>query len=66
MNVPGFSTQALIEFHEKIRICLDKDDRNPSQEKVYGVRSFNDWREFADSVETELSQRNVPFESVKW
>jgi hypothetical protein len=66
LNIPGFTTQTLIEFHEKIRECLDKDDKNPSPEKVYGVRSFNDWRELSTSVEKELTQRQVVFKLIEW
>ena len=66
MNIPGFTTQTLIEFHQKIHECLDKDDQNPSSEKLYGVRSFNDWRAFADAVESELTQRNIPFKPIQW
>jgi hypothetical protein len=66
MNIPGFTTQTIIEFHEKIRECSDKDDCNPLREKVYGVRSFNDWREFSDSVEAELRQRNIPVKQIQW
>lgn len=66
MNIAGFTTQTLIEFHDKVRECLRKDDENPSEEKVYGVRSFNDWRVFRESLETELNQRNVPFTPIQW
>jgi hypothetical protein len=66
MNIRGFTTQTLIEFHNKIRECLQKDDENPSTEKVYGVRSFKDWRDFSDSIEAELSKRGVQVVKIKW
>jgi hypothetical protein len=66
MNIPGFTSQTLIEFHDKISECLRKDDENQSPEKVYGVRSFGDWRNLADSIEAELTQRNVPFTAIHW
>ena len=66
MNIPGFTTQTLIEFHNKISECLQKDDENPSTEKVYGVRSFSDWRQFADAIETELTNRSASFQPIHW
>jgi hypothetical protein len=47
MHIPGFSTPTRIEFHVKISECLAKDDANPSEDKLYGVCSYPDWRTFA-------------------
>jgi hypothetical protein len=68
MNIPGFTMQTLIEFefHDMIRECLKKDDENPAAEKVNGVRSFSDWRDFADAVEAELKQRTITLTSINW
>lgn len=66
MNIPGFTTQALIELHNKIRECLQKDDENPSPDKVYEVRSLADWRQVADSIENELASRSVSFLPIHW
>lgn len=66
MNIPGFTTQTLLEFHEKIRECLNKDDQNPLVEKVYEVRSCQDWREFVNSLEAELTKRGIQFLPIKW
>jgi hypothetical protein len=66
MNIPGFTTKTLLEFHEKVIECLRKDDENPLTEKEYGVRTFRDWRAFSDAIEGELRTRNVPFTSVSW
>jgi len=54
MNISGFTTKTLLEFHEKVIECLRRDDDNPSMEKEYGVRTFHDWRVFSDAIEIEL------------
>ncbi|WOO32274.1 hypothetical protein [Diaphorobacter limosus] len=66
MNISGFTTQTLIEFYDKVRDCLRKDDENPSADKVYGVRSFQDWRGFADAIEKELTERSQTFTPIQW
>ena len=66
MNISGFTTKTLMEFHEKVIECLRRDDENPLIEKEYGVRTFNDWLVFSDNIEVELRTRNVPFTPVSW
>jgi hypothetical protein len=66
MNIPGFTTTTLLEFHAKVTECLKKDDENPNAQKDYGVRSFNDWRTFADGIETELTTRGISFTAIPW
>jgi len=66
MNISGFTTKTLLEFHEKVIECLRKDDENPSIEKEYGVRTFHDWRVFSNAIEVELRSRNEPFTPVSW
>lgn len=66
MNVPGFTTAALLEFHSKITECLTKDDESDSAAKDYGVRQFADWKQLADVIEAELSIQEVPFTKLSW
>jgi len=66
MNIPGFNTTTLLEFHAKVIECLKKDDENPNPHKDYGVRSFNDWHTFADGIEAELTKRGITFDSIPW
>jgi hypothetical protein len=66
MNIPGFTTKTLVEFHEKVVECLRKDDENLSEMKDYGVREYRDWRAFSDAIEAELLSRDVPFTPIQW
>ena len=66
MHIPGFSTPTLVEFHSKVCECLSKDDANPSPDKLYGVRTYADWRDFATAIEAELTNRQVPFQPIAW
>jgi hypothetical protein len=66
VNIPGFTTATLLEFHAKVMECLRKDDENPNPQKDYGVRSFNDWRIFADGIEAELTNRGATFQAIPW
>lgn len=66
MNIPGFSTPTLVEFHAKVRECLAKDDANPNQDKLYGVRTYADWKAFATAIEAELLARQVPYQPIAW
>jgi len=66
MNIPGFTTPTLFEFHTKVRECLAKDDANPNPQKIYGVRSQSDWRQLSSSIEAELTARGEPFEPIQW
>ena len=66
MNIPGFTTTTLLEFHAKVSECLKNDDENPNPQKDYEVRSFNDWRTFADGIEAELTSRNIMFAAILW
>ena len=66
MNIPGFTDQALLVFYAKVQECLNKDDANPSSEKVYLVRTSNDWRQLSAAIGTELNSRGVPFVQIQW
>jgi hypothetical protein len=45
MNIPGFTTTALLMLHGTIQAALTLDDSLPAgREKAYGVREFRDWR----------------------
>ena len=66
LNIPALTTPTLLEFHEKIRECLELDDANSEQEKLYGVREFADWRLLRDAIEKELENRGVTFTPLVW
>jgi hypothetical protein len=66
VNISDFTTNTLLEFHEKVIEHLREDDENPSTEKENWVRTFSDWRVFSDAIEGELISRNVPFTPVSW
>jgi hypothetical protein len=66
MNIPGFTTAALQDFHAKVKESLRKDDDNPSPDKIYGVRTYKDWRDWSDAIEDELKKRQISFDPVAW
>ncbi|MEJ6570102.1 MAG: hypothetical protein QNL80_14660 [Akkermansiaceae bacterium] len=66
MNIPGFTTSALLEFHSKVSECLKIDDANPAPSKLYGVREFADWKQLSDAIEGELSKREASFSAINW
>ncbi len=52
-------------MHLAVINALKADDAIPQgQEKIYGVRTNNDWWQWADSLESELTKRNVQFNKV--
>lgn len=63
----GFSNDGLLKMHLAVLNALKADDETPlGQEKLYGVRIYQDWRLWSDSLETELTKRNVSFNKVSW
>jgi hypothetical protein len=66
LNIPGFSTPTLLEFHSIVKVCLQKDDADATLEKPYGVRAFADWRILSDAIEQQLLFRNVSFSPITW
>ena len=67
VNVPGFSTNGLKALQAAIFKAMETDDATPaSQEKVYYVREFPDWKELADKLEEELDWRGASYTKVPW
>jgi hypothetical protein len=65
--VSGFSNDGLLKMHLAVLNALKADDATPQgQEKLYGVRMYQDWRQWSDSLEDELTKRNVQFNKVPW
>lgn len=63
----GFSNNGLLKMHLAVINALKADDETPQdQEKIYGVRRYSDWKLWADSLEAELTSRNVQFNKVPW
>lgn len=67
LDYQGMSTNGLLALHGAIRNCLDADDNTPvGQSKLYGVRTFPDWRRMADDLENELKKRNARYQPIIW
>lgn len=65
--VSDFSNDGLLRMHLAVINALKADDETPQgQEKLYGVRTYQDWRQWSDSLEAELSKRKVSFNKVPW
>lgn len=65
--ISGFSNDGLLKMHLAVVNALKADDATPAdQEKLYGVRTYQDWRQWSDSLEAELTKRNVQFNKVPW
>lgn len=65
--VSDFSDDGLLKMHLAVINALKIDDAIPQdQEKIYGVRKYSDWRLWADSLEAELTSRDIQFNKVPW
>lgn len=65
--VSNFSNDGLLKMHLAIVNALKADDETPDgQDKIYGVRLYQDWRQWSDSLEAELIKRSVVFNKVDW
>jgi len=62
-----FSKNLLKCFHDSIKNAMKIDDETPEgQDKPYGVREFYDWKQHADAIESEMEDRGIEFEEIKW
>lgn len=67
LDLSGFSEVGLMKMHLAVTNALKADDGIPQgQEKLYGVRAYQDWRDWSDCLEGELEKRGVLFEKVPW
>lgn len=64
-NYEGLTDATLKELHASIRKCLDADDQNSGEDKVYGVRKYSDWKEANTKIEAEMTRRNIVFDSIQ-
>jgi len=67
INYPCYAeltADTLKDLHNSIRKCLAADDANPSSEKVYGVRTFADWKNAKDAIEAELMRHNISYDKI--
>jgi hypothetical protein len=60
------STPTLLDMHSAIQKAMDEDDKNPSPEKIYGVRVYPDWRAHSDKIENVLDSRSAAYIKIKW
>ena len=60
------TTPFLLKLHGAIREALAHDRSRSAGDVYYGVEQFPDWRQEADALEEELSDRQVHFEPIPW
>ena len=66
-NIAGMSENGLKGMQRAIHDRLIEEDALPAgQQKIYGVREYQDWREQADEMEAELDLRRVNYTKVPW
>lgn len=66
-DITKMSDNGLRAMQRAIRDRLLEEDELPEgQEKVYGLRQFNDWKIQADEIETELDRRGVSYDKIPW
>ena len=66
MNLHNITTEGLLLLHNAIRKALEEDDSLPENQKKYEVRSFSDWRKWADEIESELTKRDISYNAIQW
>ena len=61
------TAESLIDRHSAVSNALKFDDDTPSgNDKVFGVRTHADFKQWGDSLEAELAKRNIPFTNIPW
>ncbi|MDK2758293.1 MAG: hypothetical protein KYX66_16325 [Blastomonas fulva] len=66
-DITKMSTRGLKGMQRAIRDRLVEEDAQPqTQEKIYGLREFSDWKDQADEIEAELDRRNEAYTKVPW
>lgn len=68
MNVAGFSDKGLHALWHGVKVAFDADSESIElgKEPEYGVRTFNDWKEWSDQLEAEMSYRKMTFDAIPW
>jgi hypothetical protein len=66
-DITKMSDNGLRAMQRAIRDRLLEEDELPEgQEKVYGLRQFNDWKIQADEIESELDRRGACYDKIPW
>ncbi|SDG99208.1 hypothetical protein [Pelagibacterium luteolum] len=52
--------------HEAIGGALAENEALPTGKKLYEVRELPDWKERAQSLETEMDTRELEFSRIAW
>jgi len=66
-DITKMSTSGLKGMQRAIHDRLvEEDGLPPTQQKIYGVREFPDWKEQADEMEAELDLRSEVYTKVPW
>lgn len=66
MNISGLSTPGLLKLYNAIKESLEVDDSLPGNQKIFYVREFPDWRDYAGKFEKELDKRGAKYTKIKW
>lgn len=68
MNILGLSDRGLFALWEAVQKAFMADEKSITlgQEPEYGVRTFKDWKEWSDQLETEMQKRGMPFKPIAW
>lgn len=70
MDLKKFSDEGLKALHNAIRKALDFDRANPDNQlnggDFHGVEHMPEWGEWRNSLEQEMSARELAFDPVLW
>ena len=65
MDLNKLSENAIKLLYNAINDALIEDDAL-STKKIYGVREYPDFKEFADMLEQIMINRNISFQKIVW
>lgn len=61
------SSSGLKKLHDAVHRAFEHDEgATRTEDKIYGVRAYQDWRIWSDALEAEMSSRGVVFNPVPW
>ena len=66
MNITEISEKTLKNLHKLIKEKLAIEDTQKIEEKEYCIREYDDWKNWADELEVELTKREIEYEPIKW
>lgn len=70
MDITKLSDNGLKSLHLSVKKAVASDEerkvRGDNSEPYYGVYEFHDWKIWRDTLEAEMTNRKLEFESVIW